>query len=72
MNKEYDYEETTEYMYFSLNAVGKLSDKLESFKIIEVDEYKKNKFDKNKTLSNGLIPYIYNEDLDDYASKFLK
>lgn len=40
--------------------------------ITSVDEYSKERFNKENTLSQYLIPYIYSEDLDAHAEKFLK
>lgn len=67
-----DYEEDVVYPWFSVSFTGILRCGLNMVTITSVDEYSKERFSKEDTLSQYLIPYVYSKDLDDHAEKFLK
>lgn len=67
-----DYEEDIVYPWFSISFTGILRCGLNMVTITSVDEYSKERFNKEDALTQYLIPYVYSKDLDDHAEKFLK
>ena len=49
-----------------------LKDGLHSVSVTGAEEYNKAIYDKDKTLSQNLVPYMYEEDVDRYAEDFLR
>lgn len=49
-----------------------LENGLHNVKITEVTAYNKNEFDRDKSLSQNLVPYMYEEDVERHAEEFLK
>ena len=66
-----DYEADMNNPWYSVSFTGYLGDGLNMVTITGVDEYSADKFDKNTTLSKYLVPYLYTEDLEKEAEKFL-
>lgn len=67
-----DYEEDIVYLWFFISFTGILRCGLNMVTITSVGEYSKERFGKEDTLSQYLIPYVYSKDLDAHAEKFLK
>ncbi|MDY3844663.1 MAG: hypothetical protein SOZ55_06050 [Ruminococcus sp.] len=44
---------------------------LHNVKIVRVEEYNKDRFDKESALDHYLVPYLYSEDADTVAENFL-
>lgn len=40
--------------------------------VTDISEYSKNAYDKDKSLSQNLVPYMYEEDVERHAEDFLK
>lgn len=66
-----DYDADMNNPWYTVSFTGYLSDGLNMVTITGVDEYSVDKFDKNTTLSKYLVPYLYAEDLEKEAEKFL-
>ncbi len=66
-----DYDADMNNPWYTISFTGYLSDGLNMVTIIGVDEYSADKFDKNTSLSKYLVPYLYAEDLEKEAEKFL-
>lgn len=66
-----DYDADVNNPWYTVSFTGYLSDGLNMVTITGVDEYSANKFDKNTTLSKYLVPYLYAEDIEKEAEKFL-
>ena len=49
-----------------------LKDGLQNFKIISSTEYNERQYDKDKSLSQDLVPYMYEDDVEKHAEDFLK
>ena len=67
----HDYEADHSSQWFSVSFLAQLLEGIRDVNIVDVDSYSKEKFDKESSLSQYLIPYIYAEDLDKAAEKFL-
>lgn len=67
-----DYEDDVVYPWFAVSFTGILRCGLTMVTITSVDEYSKERFNKEDALSQYLIPYVYSKDLDAHAEKFLK
>lgn len=48
-----------------------LKNGLHNVKIVRVEEYNKDRFDKESALDHYLVPYLYSEDADTVAENFL-
>lgn len=66
-----DYNADENFPWYTVSFTGYLSDGLNMVTITGVDDYKKDEFDKETTLSKYLVPYLYSEDLEKEAEKFL-
>jgi DNA-binding Xre family transcriptional regulator len=66
-----DYDADYKNPWYTLTFTGYLSDGLNMVTITGIDDYYADKFDKNSTLSKYLVPYLYTEDLEKEAEKFL-
>lgn len=66
------YEGDVVYPWFAISFTGILRCGLTMVTITAVDEYSKERFEKEDALSQYLIPYVYSTDLDVHAEKFLK
>ena len=68
----YDYESDAKSVWVSVYCESILKNGLHNFKIVRVEEYSKDKFDKESSLDHYLVPYLYNEDADEVAENFLR
>ena len=53
-----------------INAI--LKNGLKDMRIMRVDEYSPNQYDRDRSLSQNLVPYMYEEDVEKHAEAFLK
>ncbi len=67
-----DYEADMNNPWFTVSFIGYLNNGLSLVTIIDVTEYYPEKFDKTTTLSKYLVPYLYSDDLEMEAEKFLQ
>ena len=58
--------------WFILSFYGHLISGLRKVMIIDVRNYSKERFSRESALSKYLVPYLYSEDLDNEAEKFLQ
>ena len=80
IDAEIEVKGKTSYGYDSIGVQGCynvffsaiLDDGLHEVKITKVDEYNERQFDRNKSLSQNLIPYMYEEDVERHAEEFLR
>jgi len=66
-----DYDADMTNPWYTVSFTGYLSDGLNMVTITGIDDYSKDKFDKNSTLSKYLVPYLYSDDLEREAERFL-
>lgn len=66
-----DYDADMNNPWYTVSFTGYLSDGLNMVTITGVDDYSADRFDKNTTLSKYLVPYLYAENLEKEAEKFL-
>lgn len=67
-----DYEEDIVSAWFAVSFTGILRGGLTMVTITAVEDYTKEKFCKEDTLTKFLVPYVYAKDLDSHAEKFLQ
>ena len=67
-----DYEEDMVSPWFSVEFSGTLHNGLSNVRILKVDDYTRERFDKEDALTKYLVPYVYAKDLDAHAEQFLK
>lgn len=63
--------DSTEF-WLSIAFAAVLRDGLHNVRIIDINEYSKERFKSEDSLTKYLVPYIYAKDLDFHAEKFLK
>lgn len=68
----YDHESDTITKPYNIYFKAKLENGLKNVSVIRKDEYCKARFDKQKSLSQDLVPYLYEEDVESAAEDFLK
>lgn len=68
----YDYEESSDTRTYNVFLVGELKDGLHNVKVTKAEEYNQAKYEKGKSLSQDLVPYMYEENVEDEAEAFLK
>jgi|LSQX01.3.fsa_nt_gb hypothetical protein len=66
-----DYNADSGSLWYTVSFTGYLSGGLHMVTITGANEYLPEKFDKDTTLSKYLVPYLYSEDLEKEAEKFL-
>lgn len=66
-----DYESSSVEKWFSVQLTGSMKDGLNSISIEGVDNYSKEKYNKEDALTRYMVPYLYAKDLDTEAEKFL-
>ena len=66
-----DYESSSVEKWFSVQLTGSMKDGLNSISIEGVDNYSKEKYNKEDALTRYMVPYLYAKDLDIEAEKFL-
>ncbi|MES5930086.1 hypothetical protein QCI77_29725 [Bacillus cereus group sp. MG9] len=67
-----DYEANRQSKWFIVSFYDHLISGLRKVMIIDVREYSRERFSKESALSRYLVPYLYSEDLDNEAEKFLQ
>ncbi len=67
-----DYESDSKSVWVSVYFESVLKNGLHNVRIINIDEYSKEKFSKEKALDHFLVPYLYSEDADKVAEDFLR
>ncbi|RRG04978.1 MAG: XRE family transcriptional regulator [Lactobacillus sp.] len=68
----YGYEKDETDVWCSLYCSAIFSNGLSGFRILRVDDYTKNQYNKEDSLSHYLVPYLYAADLDKAAEDFLR
>ena len=68
----YGYEELSDDRIYNVFFTAKLENGLQQVKITKAEEYNQAKFEKDKSLSQNLVPYMYEEDVERHAEDFLK
>ena len=68
----YDYDSESKSVWVSIYFTSLLENGLYNVRITRVDEYSQEQFKKESKLDHFFVPYLYNEDADDVAEKFLK
>ena len=68
----YDYEKSSDTRTYNVFLVGELKDGLHNVKVTKAEEYNPAKYEKGKSLSQDLVPYMYEENVEDEAEAFLK
>lgn len=68
----YGYDETDEHRTYNVFFSARLEDGLKQVLITSAEEYNPAKFDKDKSLSQDLVPYLYENDIEKNAEDFLK
>lgn len=68
----YGYETDSANRTYNVYFEALLHDGLHDVSITKVDDYEENRFDKNRSLSQSLVPYMYEEDVDKHAEDFLR
>ena len=69
---KYDYEADQNTMWFSVSFLGHMLEGLRMVTIVDVDTYSRDRYNREDSLSKFLVPYLYSEDLDKEAEKFLE
>ena len=68
----YGYESDSSVKTYNVFFKARLENGLHDVTPIDVQEYDKNKFERDKSLSQNLVPYMYEEDVEKHAEEFLK
>lgn len=68
----YGYETDSANRTYNVFFEALLHDGLHDVSITKVDDYEENRFDKSRSLSQSLVPYMYEEDVDKHAEDFLR
>lgn len=68
----YDYESDTKSIWMSVYCESILKNGLHNVRIVRVEEYSKDRFDKETALDHYLVPYLYSEAADEVAEDFLR
>lgn len=71
-NGRYGYDETDEHCQYNVFFSARLENGLQQVTVIRAKEYNPAKFEKDKSLSQDLVPYLYEEDVEKNAEDFLK
>lgn len=66
----WDHISTTKFCCVFLSAI--LQDGLRNIELIKIEDYEKNKYDKDSSLSQNLVSYMYEENVEKYAEAFLQ
>lgn len=69
---KYSAESDSKTVTFCLFLTGILKDGLHNVRIHRVEEYSESIYDRNKSLSQDLVPYMYEEDVEKHAEEFLR
>lgn len=68
----YDHESDTINKPYNVFFKAKLENGLQNVSVIKTEEYSKARFDKQSSLSQSLVPYLYEEDIEKNAEVFLR
>lgn len=69
---QYGYDEIADNASFNVFFRAKLEDGLQQVTITNAEEYNPAKFEKDKSLSQDLVPYLYEDTVEKNAEDFLK
>jgi len=69
---KYDHDSDTITKPYNVFFKARLENGLKNVSVLKTEEYSKAKFDKQKTLSQALIPYLYEENVESDAEDFLR
>lgn len=67
--KDYEYDRLDSW--YSVKITADLSDGFNNFRIVSTEEYSKAKYIKEEAVTKYLAPYMYSDNLDDFAEEFL-
>jgi len=68
-----DYDSFARDTFFCVFFRGLLEDgQLKHMRVIKTETYEKNEYDKDRSLSQNLVPYMYEEDVEKHAEDFLR
>lgn len=68
----YGYDETDEHCPYNVFFSARLENGLQQVSVITAEEYNPAKFEKDKSLSQDLVPYLYEDAVEKNAEDFLK
>ncbi len=68
----YGYESDSANRTYNVFFEAILRDGLHDVSITKVDDYEESRFEKDKSLSQSLVPYMYEDDVDKHAEDFLR
>ena len=68
----YEYESDTKSIWLSVYCESILRNGLQNLKFLQVEEYSKEKYDKERNIDHYLVPYLYSDDADSIAEDFLR
>ena len=68
----YQYESDTKSIWLSVYCESILRNGLQNLKFLQVEEYSKEKYDKERNIDHYLVPYLYSDDADSIAEDFLR
>lgn len=71
-NTKYGYDEIADNASYNVFFRAKLEDGLQQVTITNAEEYNPAKFEKDKSLSQDLVPYLYEDAVEKNAEDFLK
>lgn len=69
---KYDHDSDTINKPYNVFFKAKLENGLTHVSVIKTEEYNKARFDKQKSLSQALVPYLYEENVESDAEDFLR
>lgn len=67
----YGRENYDDFRQYNVFFKGVLKDGLHNVSITSITEYNPNEYDRNRSLSQSLVPYMYEEDVEKHAEDFL-
>lgn len=68
----YGYETDSANRTYNVFFKAMLKDGLHDVSITNVTDYEENRYEKDRSLSQSLVPYMYEEDVDKHAEDFLR
>ena len=69
---QYGYEEIAEHCPYNVFFSARLENGLQQVTVIRAEEYNPAKFEKDKSLSQDLVPYLYEDTVEKNAEDFLR
>ena len=67
-----DYDSFSRNKLYCVFFSGVLDDSLHDMKLLKAEDYSPNEYERDRSLSQNFIPYIYEEDIEKHAEAFLK